>query len=426
MPCAAAENASRKRWPSTSAASCEARSRVMSCITTTAPSSEPSGARSGSPLHSTEREGWPAARITISASCTCSPDSARTSGIWSVLSGVLPSAWNRSKCRAHCACGTLAGSRPCQARAWRLNWPSWPCASQVTTASGMDSSRRSRVCSRASAWCSTLRVSSAPVSARGQPQQALALGLGELAWDCVDDAQRAVDMAAAAHQRRAGVEAHVRLAQHQRVVHEARIGAQVGHFQQPAVLQRVRAQRHVPGRLRQAQADARLEPLPLLVDQADQRDRRLAQAGGEPGQIIEHRLGRVSSTCSARKRPVDRVRAGASAWQDRRVRTCERLVEDRPARRRPRGIIGPARPVRNTARCSLPAAAACRGERGRTCLNVRTGRPGAAPHRPTADPGLAGLGAQAMCCCSIGNGLCRTAGCLRGAGLFRLAAGFSP
>jgi hypothetical protein len=49
---------------------------------------------------------------------------------------------------------------------------------------------------------------------------------------------------------------------------------------------RVGAEREVPRGLRDVEADPRLEPLALLVDQGDQRDRGLAHVGGEEHQVV--------------------------------------------------------------------------------------------------------------------------------------------
>ena len=55
--------------------------------------------------------------------------------------------------------------------------------------------------------------------------------------------------------------------------------------------ERVRAERLLAGRLAPVETDPRLEPLPALVDQADQGHRRAAEVGGERGEIVEQRFG---------------------------------------------------------------------------------------------------------------------------------------
>src|SRR5262249_11573979 len=54
---------------------------------------------------------------------------------------------------------------------------------------------------------------------------------------------------------------------------------------------RVRAEREVARRLADREAHHRLEPLPVVVDEADRRDGRLARRGGGRRQVVERRLG---------------------------------------------------------------------------------------------------------------------------------------
>ncbi len=115
----------------------------------------------------------------------------------------------------------------------------------------------------------------------------------ELARRAVDHAQRAQALAAGQHQRRAGVEADAGLAGDQRVVGEARIGARVGHGHHIALEDGVGAERKVARRLLHAgQAEVGLEPLALVVNQADQRDRRAGDLRGQAGEAVEQRLRR--------------------------------------------------------------------------------------------------------------------------------------
>src|SRR6266545_5321338 len=86
----------------------------------------------------------------------------------------------------------------------------------------------------------------------------------------------------------ASVESNMRLAGDERVILES------------LILRRVRGDEYFAGsgecmgaegqgamRLCDVQADARLEPLPVRIDQTDQRDRRAADRRGQPGQIVE-------------------------------------------------------------------------------------------------------------------------------------------
>ena len=114
----------------------------------------------------------------------------------------------------------------------------------------------------------------------------------ELPRGVVDDAQRADGVAVGGAQRGARVEADVRVAKHQRVVGEARVRPGVGHDQQVQLQDGVRAERLLARQLRGLQPDLRLEPLPVLVEEAHQRDGRPADRGRDAGQGVEVPLRR--------------------------------------------------------------------------------------------------------------------------------------
>ncbi|MNK80038.1 hypothetical protein D3C87_997360 [compost metagenome] len=120
-----------------------------------------------------------------------------------------------------------------------------------------------------------------------QITQQRALFLVEVAGLGVDQAQRAHFIAIGHGQRVTGVEANVRRACHQRVVMEAHILAGVRHQQQAVVKNRMAAERDIPRCLADIQAHARLEPLPIGVDQRHQCNRHIEQAFRQPCQSVE-------------------------------------------------------------------------------------------------------------------------------------------
>ena len=94
--------------------------------------------------------------------------------------------------------------------------------------------------------------------------------------------------------RRACIEADVRLTQHQRVVGEARIERGIAHLKQLVALDGMCAKRPVPWRLRRIrQTEPGLEPLAIVVNQADQRNRRFAQLRGGRNQRVKNVFGRA-------------------------------------------------------------------------------------------------------------------------------------
>ena len=127
-----------------------------------------------------------------------------------------------------------------------------------------------------------------------QGAEVFGLGVGEAAGPglAVDRAQAAEHQALGRDQRRPGVEADERLARHQRVVAGPRIGGQVGDDEElVGVSQRVGAHRAVQVGLAGRKADARLEPLPIAGDQADECHRHRAEAAGEVHDVVEALLG---------------------------------------------------------------------------------------------------------------------------------------
>jgi hypothetical protein len=137
----------------------------------------------------------------------------------------------------------------------------------------------------------------------------------EAARPAVDHAQRAERLAARRHQRRAGVEADVGLGDEQGIVGEARIGSGVRHDEQTALEDGVPAERHRARRLGEICADARLEPLAMLVDERQQRDRRLADERRQRRQIVERLLGRgIEDVVTAERLEAARLVGRGAGW----------------------------------------------------------------------------------------------------------------
>ena len=107
----------------------------------------------------------------------------------------------------------------------------------------------------------------------------------------VEDAQRAEGIALRRHERRAGVKADPVLGRDEGVVAERGVVTRVGDDIELALLNRVGAERDAARRFRDRDPDARLEPLAVGVDEADERDRRAADVRGEQRQVIERTLG---------------------------------------------------------------------------------------------------------------------------------------
>ena len=109
----------------------------------------------------------------------------------------------------------------------------------------------------------------------------------------VDHAQRADRLAILRQDRRAGVEAHLRIAHHQGVVGEALIRAGVLHHHHLLRPQDgMGAERQLARSLRHIQAVPGLEPLPAVIHQRDQRDRHRKMLRRQFHQPVEARIRR--------------------------------------------------------------------------------------------------------------------------------------
>ena len=123
-----------------------------------------------------------------------------------------------------------------------------------------------------------------------QRLERLDLRTAETARLAVENAQRAEHEAVVGAQRRARVEPDIRLVHHQRVGRETLVAQRVLDDEPLLGAHHVVTERDVARHLAHAETDPRLEPLPTLVRQRDERDRRLADQGREPGEIVERPL----------------------------------------------------------------------------------------------------------------------------------------
>jgi hypothetical protein len=112
----------------------------------------------------------------------------------------------------------------------------------------------------------------------------------QLTRDAIDHAHGTERLAFGRHQRRAGVEAKVRLAGHQRVRREARILRRVRHDEHARLEEGVLGEGARANHLADRQSDLRLEPLALVVGDRDQRDGSVADVRRQRCQVVERLL----------------------------------------------------------------------------------------------------------------------------------------
>ncbi len=117
--------------------------------------------------------------------------------------------------------------------------------------------------------------------------QGLALLSAEPPRLAVDHAQGAEVVAIRRGQRRAGIEADMRIAEHQRVVAKTRVLQRIRYLEDLVAGDGVGAEGDLPRGLADVEADPALEPLTAVVDQRDQRDGRVAHLRGKRGEVIE-------------------------------------------------------------------------------------------------------------------------------------------
>lgn len=119
----------------------------------------------------------------------------------------------------------------------------------------------------------------------------------------IDDAQRADPPAIFGLQRRAGVEADADVTGDKRVRRKAIVLRRIVHDHRIVAMDRVRAERDRARRLRRCQTDLRLEPLPVLIDQRNKRDRRAKYFACIAHDRVElHLVGRVKDTIPPQRR----------------------------------------------------------------------------------------------------------------------------
>ena len=163
----------------------------------------------------------------------------------------------------------------------------------------------------------------------------------QLARNGIGHGQRADGVPVRRAQRHAGVEPDERIPDDQRMVGEALVATQVFDDVDVRGVDGVGAERQLARCLAQRQADSRLEPLSLRVDERQQRDGRLAHVGRDPGQIVQDPFG--------------------GRLQD--LVALQRLEPPRFVRNRRRGLhrnrrtLPPAGPIRHGISCAAGPAA---------------------------------------------------------------------
>ena len=144
--------------------------------------------------------------------------------------------------------------------------------------------------------------------------QDLALLSRQQPWLAVDDAQGADIRAIVQMQRHAGIKADAGRPHDERVVRKTRVERGVRHLEQRLAQHRVRTKGHVAIGLRHAlETHVGLEPRPIGIDQADQRDGRAAHERGGLHERIELRFGRAveNMECAKRFEAADFVVSGS-------------------------------------------------------------------------------------------------------------------
>lgn len=126
----------------------------------------------------------------------------------------------------------------------------------------------------------------------GQGCQRGALGVSEYAWDTVNHAQRAQCFTLRGQQWRPCIKLHVGFTHHQRVVGKPRIQKRIRDDRDAGCANRHIAKRHAARCVRARQPDPGLEPLPVFVHQAYQRNRNVKQSGRQLRQVVIDLLGR--------------------------------------------------------------------------------------------------------------------------------------
>lgn len=108
----------------------------------------------------------------------------------------------------------------------------------------------------------------------------------------VDDAQGAEIVTVGRGDGDARIETNVGISGDQRIGGEAFVLAGIGNLKQLRLLNGVGTERDRTRSLGQIEADAGFKPLPILVDQGNQRDGCIADEGSETGEVVVRILGR--------------------------------------------------------------------------------------------------------------------------------------
>jgi hypothetical protein len=121
--------------------------------------------------------------------------------------------------------------------------------------------------------------------------EGLELLRAQVAHAAIDHADRAHGATVRCDDRRTGIEADVGIAGDERVVGKALVFTGVPHDEHAVVEDRVRAEGDFARRLAHIEADDGLEPLPIRIDEADDRDRHVADARRERHDVVVDLLG---------------------------------------------------------------------------------------------------------------------------------------
>ena len=113
----------------------------------------------------------------------------------------------------------------------------------------------------------------------------------QLARDPVDDAKGPERLSLRSDEGHAGIKANVRGARDQRAVGKPVILGGVRHDEQVRLENGMGAKGDVAGCFGRVDADFRFEPLPVCIDQADERNRYVADLCRESGQVVERVFG---------------------------------------------------------------------------------------------------------------------------------------
>jgi len=110
-------------------------------------------------------------------------------------------------------------------------------------------------------------------------------------WLAIDDAKRADARAVSGMQRNPGIKADVRIAEDHRIFGEAIVPQRIVYDQRFVLKDSVRAEAHVARRLAEIETVMGLVPLPLPVNERDQRNRRTERGGGDARMAIKSLFG---------------------------------------------------------------------------------------------------------------------------------------